>query len=48
MIWGGHDHGGHGQRPTSEGEKEKEVRKILAKYHDDEEDGGDVILAPKK
>jgi solute carrier family 35 (UDP-galactose transporter), member B1 len=44
----GHGHGGHGQHQTSEGEKDEEMRKILAEYHDDEEDGGDVELAPKK
>jgi solute carrier family 35 (UDP-galactose transporter), member B1 len=44
---GGHGHGGDAQQ-TKEVEKDEEMRKILSDYHDEEEDGGDVELAPQK
>lgn len=44
---GGHGHG-HGGPPKEEENEEEEMRKILAEYHDEEEDDGDVELAGKK
>jgi solute carrier family 35 (UDP-galactose transporter), member B1 len=44
---GGHGHGGHGQS-TKDEENDEEMRKILAEYHDEEDDNGDVELAPQK
>ncbi|KAG7365065.1 UAA transporter family protein [Nitzschia inconspicua] len=43
----GHAHGSHEQRNT-EAESNEEMQKILAEYHDEEEEEGDVELAPKK
>jgi solute carrier family 35 (UDP-galactose transporter), member B1 len=44
---GGHGQGGQGQQ-IKEGEKDEEMRNILDNYHDEEEDAGDVELAPQK
>jgi UDP-galactose transporter B1 len=47
---GGHGHGHHGQEnKESEQDEEEEMRKILADYHDEVEEDGDVeFAAPKK
>jgi UDP-galactose transporter B1 len=44
---GGHGHGSHEQQAKEE-ENDEEMRKILAEYHDEEEEDGDVELAAQK
>lgn len=44
---GGHGHGGH-EKTNKDEENDEEMRKILAEYHDEEEEDGDVELARQK
>lgn len=44
---GGHGHGSQ-EEPHNKEEESEEMRKILAEYHDEDEDEGDVELAGRK